>query len=310
MLDSPFRSRFQIRDLEEFSGVKAHTIRIWEKRYALLRPDRTQTNIRTYGIEELKNLLNVAFLNKHGHKISKIARLTALEREHLVKNTAYERKDLGEALNALKLAMLTFDEAAFEGVCAGFREQAGFRALVEDLFLPLLEHVGLLWQTSSICPSHEHFVSNLVRQKISAEIDAMPPLPATSDPLVVLFLPEHEIHELGLLYVAYVLRSLGRRAIYLGQSVPMADLAQVSGTCSQRLTFISFVTAFPAMDELIPYATRFVELVPKERCALWLCGGQIARLGDAPWPEGVRAFTHIRELLQELEASATGGAER
>ncbi|MBK7083253.1 MAG: MerR family transcriptional regulator [Flavobacteriales bacterium] len=310
MLESPFRSRFQIRDLEEFSGVKAHTIRIWEKRYGLLRPERTLTNIRTYGLEELKNLLNVAYLNRHGHKISRIAKLSQLDRERLVRDTAQEQNDLGDALTGLKMSMLGFDEAQFDSICDRYRQASGFRAVVEDLFVPLLEHIGLLWQTSSICPSHEHFVSNLVRQKISAEIDALPPIPTTSDPIVVLFLPEHEIHELGLLYVAYVLRSLGRRAIYLGQSVPMADLEQVSGTFSQRLIFISFVTAFPAMDELIPYANRFRELVPKERCALWLCGGQIARLGDAPWPEGVRAFTHIRELLQELEASATGGAER
>ena len=310
MPESPYLSRFQIRDLEGFSGVKAHTIRIWEKRYGLLRPERTLTNIRTYGMEELKNLLNVAYLNKHGHKISRIAKLSQVERERLVKDTAHEQNDLGDALNALKMSMLGFDEAEFDSICDRYRQASGFRALVEDLFMPLLEHIGLLWQTSSICPSHEHFVSNLVRQKISAELDALPPLPANSDPLAVLFLPENEIHELGLLYVAYVLRSLGRRAIYLGQSVPMADLEEVSGTCSQRITFISFVTAFPSMDELIPYANRFVELVPKERCALWLCGGQIARLGDVPWPEGVRAFTHIRNLLQELEATATTGSER
>ncbi|MBK8341203.1 MAG: MerR family transcriptional regulator [Flavobacteriales bacterium] len=304
MQDSPYRTQFQIRDLEEFSGVKAHTIRIWEKRYGLLTPDRTQTNIRTYGVDDLKNLLNVAFLNNHGHKISKIAELSSADREQLVKDTAQEHHDLGDALIALKMAMLTFDGAAFDRICTNYRLTKGFRALAENLFVPLLEHIGLLWQTSAICPSHEHFVSYLVRQKIIAETEALPSVGVEASRGAVLFLPENEIHELGLLYVGYVLRAAGYRAIYLGQSVPMADLPQVSAAYPQSLLFISFITTFPAMDELLPYAQRFTELLPMDRCTLWLCGGQVARLGDAAWPEGVHAFKHVGALLSRLDELA------
>ncbi|MDQ3101221.1 MAG: MerR family transcriptional regulator, partial [Bacteroidota bacterium] len=170
----PYLMRFQIRDLEEFSGVRAHTIRIWEKRYGLLEPERTGTNIRTYGINELKVILNVAFLNQRGHKISKIAALNAEQRDQLVREVALVDEHGGDALNSLKLAMLSFDEVLFESVSSKFREVNGFRKLVEQLYVPLLEHIGLLWQTNSICPAHEHFVSNIIRHKLIVASDALP----------------------------------------------------------------------------------------------------------------------------------------
>lgn len=298
---SPYQWRFQIRDLEEFSGVKAHTIRIWEKRYGLLRPDRTDTNIRTYGLEELKALLNVAYLNQHGKKISAIAKLSLAEREQLVREMSVVQKDLDGALNTLKMAMLSFDEALFDGTCARFRAKEGFRALVEKLFLPLLEHIGMLWQTNSICPSHEHFVSNLVRQKLCAEVDAIPPPAIGQGPLTVLYLPESEIHELGLLYVLYLLRASGKPTVYLGQSVPMDDLAQLAALTNGPLRYISFITAFPSAEHLPVYAKGLTNLLPMDRATIWFCGSQVGRAGDVRWPAGVHAFRHVRDLLAELD---------
>ena len=157
----PFLNRFSIRDLENFSGVKAHTIRVWERRYGLLDPDRTDTNIRTYSSEELKTILNVAFLNRHGVKISHIAALSRDERDRRVKEVADDKSDPDVSLNALKLAMLCYDADLFERTSDAFRAVEGFRALAERLYVPLLEHVGLLWQSNSICPAQEHFASNM-----------------------------------------------------------------------------------------------------------------------------------------------------
>ncbi len=301
MSASPYQWRFQIRDLEEFTGVKAHTIRIWEKRYGLLSPDRTGTNIRTYGMEELKTLLNVAYLNSHGKKISAIAKLTPAQREQMVRDLSASQKDVEAPLNTLKMAMLSFDEALFEGTCARYRAKEGFRAVVEKLFLPLLEHIGILWQTNSICPSHEHFVSNLVRQKLCAEVDAITPPAIGNGPLTVLYLPESEIHELGLLYVLYLLRASGMPTVYLGQSVPMDDLAQLATLTSGPLRYISFITAFPSAGELPIYAKGLTNMLPMDRSSVWFCGSQVVRAGDVTWPSGVRAFLHVRDLLTELD---------
>lgn len=304
MSASPYMNRFQIRDLEEFSGIKAHTIRIWEKRYGLLTPDRTETNIRYYGMDELKTLLNVAYLNKHGHKISKIAKLTVVQREQLVKDIAGRGGDKDDALNSLKMAMLAFDEAKLDTVSTRYRAKAGFRGLVEDIYLPLLEHIGVLWQTNSICPSHEHFVSNYIRQRILAEVDAIPPPGAEVMPMHVLFLPENEIHELGLLYVTYLLRASGRRTLYLGQSVPMEDLGQIAGMVDGPMVFISFITAFPQLEHLPMYLKGLTGLLPMDRSRIWLCGGQVARAQGVTWPDGVLAFAKFRELMAHVDSGS------
>ncbi|MEO8591204.1 MAG: MerR family transcriptional regulator [Flavobacteriales bacterium] len=181
--------RFQIRDLEGFSGVKAHTIRIWEKRYGLLHPDRTDTNIRHYGLEQLRSILNVAYLNQRGYKISKLAALSVVEREKLVREVAGTQTGTDEVLNTLKLAMLGFDEPLFNSESAKHAAQHGFRSLVEDVYVRLLEQIGVLWQTSSICPAQEHFVSNIIRQKLLVATDGLALNAHATDVLHVLYLP-------------------------------------------------------------------------------------------------------------------------
>ncbi len=155
----PYLMQFQIRDLEQFTGVKAHTIRVWERRYGLLKPDRTDTNIRTYDLDELKTILNVAYLNQKGHKISRIAAMTPAELDSAVRQAAMEDQAPIGILNTLVMAMLSFDESLFEGTCDAYVEQHGFRPLVEQVLVKLLERIGLLWQSNAICPAQEHFRS-------------------------------------------------------------------------------------------------------------------------------------------------------
>jgi DNA-binding transcriptional MerR regulator len=158
--------RFHIRDLEQFTGVKAHTIRVWERRYGLLKPDRTDTNIRTYDIDELKTILNVAYLNQRGHKISRIAAMPQADRDRAVREAALAESSTDGLLNTLVMAMLTFDEELFERSCDAHEHENGFRSLMENVLVKLLERIGVLWQSSAICPAQEHFVSNLVRQRL------------------------------------------------------------------------------------------------------------------------------------------------
>lgn len=298
----PFMMRFQIRDLEEFSGIKAHTIRMWEKRYNLFSPDRTGTNIRNYDLDDLKALLNVAYLNRNGFKISKIAAMDNVARDQLVREVAVTKNDGGDILDSLQMAMLSFDEALFDNVTTKYRLAHGFSALVEQVFVPLLERIGVLWQTNAICPAHEHFLSNLIRQKLIAATDGLTLPLRDTETAHVLFLPENEIHELGLLYVNYLLRSQGKHTVYLGQSVPREDLKQVAGLFSQRIVFITILMATPQAPELPAYLRALREDLPAERISFWLTGQQLKKLdGHAP-PKGMQLYGSMAELLTGIRS--------
>jgi MerR family transcriptional regulator, light-induced transcriptional regulator len=294
-------SQFSIKDLEEFSGVKAHTIRMWERRYELLSPGRSESGIRHYGTDDLKAILNVAYLNNNGLKISKIAALSKNERNQRVTDLALTRNDPNDALSSMKLALLGFDEVLFESVSSKFRDRRGFEALVMELYLPLLELVGLLWQTDAICPAHEHFVSNLVRQKLIAETDQLPLAGQRENTVHVLYLPEEEIHELGLLFVNYHLRSRGKRTIYLGQSVPLNDLARVAEQFPEQLVFVSPLTSYPPSEAIPDLLVRMRAALPQERVKVLVCGAHASRVPKANWPANVQVFPNIRDLRAALD---------
>lgn len=297
-----YMNRFQIRDLEEFSGVKAHTIRVWEKRYGLLAPDRTGTNIRTYSLEELKVILNVAFLNQNGYKISKIAALSAADREQLVSTVASNGMAGSDILNSLKLAMLSFDEVLFDSVSSKFRDIHGFKALVEQVYVPLLETIGLLWQSNTICPAQEHFVSNLIRHKIIMATGSLPLNSAKRDRIFVLYLPENEIHELGLLYVDHLLRFKGERTVYLGQSVPVEDLAQVVARFDSKVVFVTLLMATPQAAEIPAFLRDLRAMLPSEDVTFWMAGSQLAKLPQIDVPVGMELHPSLSSLLKAVDS--------
>jgi DNA-binding transcriptional MerR regulator len=299
----PFLTHFQIRDLEEFSGVKAHTIRMWEKRYGLLEPERSETNIRFYGLEQLKTIMNVSFLNQHGLKISHIAAMTPDERERKVQELSDRMGKGGDVLNTLKMAMLSFDEALFVRTSRSYAEHNGFRGLVEEVFVPLLENIGVLWQTNAICPAQEHFVSNLIRHELITATQILSPGVDGNGPTYVLHLMEDEIHELGLLYANHVLRSKGVRTIYLGQSVPLEDLRQVAYLHQGPLVFLSVLMASPAPSEVPDYLVKLRAMVPDERVNFWLTGSQLSRVELTETPHGMKLFKSMRDLIAALDGS-------
>lgn len=296
----PYLLRFHIRDLEQFTGVKAHTIRVWERRYGLLKPSRTDTNIRTYDLDELKVILNVAFLNQRGHKISRIAAMTADQREKLVSSTALEDQDADGVLNSLIVAMLGFDEAPFDRICEKYEKEHGFRALVEQIFMQLLGRVGLLWQSSAICPAQEHFASNLIRQRLIAAT-AKQPTPTSAGPLHVLFLPEQEVHELGLLYANYLLRSHGKRTVYLGPSVPVSDLAQVARIHNGELLYIAQFIVHPSLADTPRYLRALRQHLPEDRAHFLLAFAGSADLTAKDVPSGMDLVTDVRGLISAID---------
>ncbi|MBK8498538.1 MAG: MerR family transcriptional regulator [Flavobacteriales bacterium] len=295
-----FLSRFHISDLEQFSGIKAHTIRAWERRYRLLEPGRTDTNIRTYDLAELKIILNVAYLNQRGYKISRIAAMTADAREQLVRSAALEEQGTESIINSLVLAMLSLNEALFTSISGAYESDHGFRALVERVFIKLLERIGLLWQSSAICPAQEHFVSNIIRKRLIVA-GAQQPVADGPGTVYVLHLPENEIHELGLLYVDYLLRSHGRRTIYLGQSVPQADLRQVVALHPGNLVFIGLYIVTPAPEDASAHLQKLRLDMPDERVSFLCAGAPLRDLDAGAIPSAMKVFPNLAALVAEVD---------
>ncbi len=217
---------FTIKDLENLSGIKAHTIRIWEQRYSFLKPGRTGTNIRYYSNDELKKILNVALLNKYGFKISHIDRMNEAEMKEKILSLNQLEAQQERIVNGLIQNMVDLDMDGFENTLNNFIAVKGIEKTIFQIIFPFLEKIGILWMTNHIVPAQEHLVSNIIRQKLIAGIDNISNR-VRLNKTVLLFLPEGEYHELGLLFMNYLLKNRGVNTIYLGCSVPAGDVEYV-----------------------------------------------------------------------------------
>ena len=218
--------QYSIKELEQLSGIKAHTIRIWEKRHKIIEPSRTATNIRYYSDLDLKKIINVSLLNTYGIKISKIADMSLDDVNKKVLEISELQNDKGVHIDQMVIAMIDMEEELFEKILNNLILRFGFEKTITEIIYPFLEKIGILWQTQNITPAHEHFISNLIRQKIIVAIDGLP-IPPKNSKKILLFLPEGEMHELGLLFYHFLIRKSGYRTYYLGQNVPHEDLISV-----------------------------------------------------------------------------------
>jgi DNA-binding transcriptional MerR regulator len=251
------KKTFSIKDLENLSGIKAHTIRIWEKRYNLLSPERTQTNIRMYSLLSLQKLLNITLLYENGLKISKIAQLTNEEIPLKVREIIDEKSIKNNMMNALKLSMINFDQNLFHNTYNQLLVDLSFREIFKDYFVPLLQELGYLWQTNTISTTHEHFITNFVKQKVYTNTEKVQRLePVDPNKIFVLFLPENEVHELGILYLNYELNLRGYKSIYLGQSVPIENLEPLLAN-DNFIEFVTYATVEPSKEKIDKYIQRF-----------------------------------------------------
>tara|TARA_R110002049_G_scaffold253508_2_gene428872 strand:- start:11160 stop:12059 length:900 start_codon:yes stop_codon:yes gene_type:complete len=292
---------FSIKDLENLTGIKAHTIRIWEKRYNLLSPNRSETNIRNYSITSFQKLLNISFLNNNGLKISKIASLKEEEIPIKVREIASRAKVEDHAINALKMAMINFDQVLFYNTYNNLIENKTFSDVFYTVFLPLLNEIGLLWQTNTITPAHEHFLSVHIKQKILLNIErlqSLEPKPTTKS--FVLFLPENEIHNIGLLFINYQLRSKGYHTIFLGESVPMENLSDLL-EFFEEITFISYFTVYPETSKITGYINKFDDLLLKKgNTNLMVLGQKLQDFDTSNFPKSVSSYTSIENLVKDL----------
>ncbi|WP_339867715.1 MerR family transcriptional regulator [uncultured Algoriphagus sp.] len=243
-------SNYSIKDLEQLSGIKAHTLRIWEQRYNLLNPKRTDTNIRFYDDENLKLILNIAMLNNHGIKISKIAAMSSMEISKEIIRLTDQSVDHNDQIQALTICMIEMDEDRFEKVLTSSIIKLGFEDTIIKVVYPFLTKIGILWMTGAINPAQEHFISNLIRQKLIVAIDGE--VGNNFGKTFMLFLPEGELHEISLLFSSYLIKKHGHKVIYLGQNTPNEDLLSVYNMQQPDYLF-TVITSSPTPDKVQDY---------------------------------------------------------
>ena len=257
-LMNKIKDTFTIQDFEILTGIKAHTIRIWEKRYNILTPSRINRNVRVYSLSELQKILNISLLYKNNYKISKIAKLSDDLLSEEAKTVALSDFYNNYEINSLLLCMYSFDENLFQNTYLKLSKKDSFIEIFSNTYIPLLNHLGLLWQTNSIKPAHEHFISNLIYQKIALNTAALPNIETTKEPVNVLFLPFGEIHDLGLFFLNYYLKLKGERTVYLGKSIPFDNLFYVNS----QIKSITWITYF-MLDTSTEEKTMFLGNVEK-----------------------------------------------
>jgi DNA-binding transcriptional MerR regulator len=291
-------SRYSIKDLEQLSGIKAHTLRAWEQRHKLIIPKRTSTNIRFYGDDDLRIVLNTSVLLESGHKIGQIAKLSpeeisdkALEASPYTGLYTYE-------LNELKMSTLNFDLPRFEAVMAHCIEKFGVHKTFQNIIGDYIQELGKFWLAGNVSISQEHFMSSLIRQKLFSAIDSLESPAVPKHGTYALFLPTNELHELGLLYLTYVLKERGEHVFYLGQSLPKEYLQDLLN--HQPVThLISAFTTHPDVEQMEDYLTELDDMVELNSVKVHLTGYQFQQFHtELNWKN-----IQIHQSLKDLSAA-------
>ena len=287
--------RYSIKDLEKITGIKAHTIRIWEKRYGIVEPSRTQTNIRFYSDKDLRHLMNIAILNKYGYKISNIQSMTEDEISNCVVGLTNQDIDNDHQVDNLIMAMIELDEQRFDRIISSSIIKDGFGFTFENLLYKFLEKVGILWQIGKIIPAQEHFITQLIRQKLIMAIDGQQKLQETHKTFL-LFLPENEFHELALLYIHYLIRKAGHKVIYLGQNVPLQNIKNVF-QIHQIDYLLTSVVSFVDDESLLALIQEMNQTYSDKKILL---GGNFSTFETVAFPENFTPFNSLSDFSKFL----------
>lgn len=294
------KSVFSIKDLENLSGIKAHTIRIWEKRYNVLEPMRTDTNIRLYDLASLQKLLNITLLHDFGYKISKIASYPPEHIPIMVREIISEKSAKSHAISAFKMAMMNFDQELFFNTYSQLLSEKSFKEVFYEVFIPLMTEMGLLWQAETISPAHEHFISYLIKQKLLINTEKLQVLkPTKTDKVFVLSLPMNEMHELGLMYLNYETLLHGYKSIYLGESVPIESLTDLKKHF-ESIVFVSYLTVQPDKESINDYIKQMIQELQGDSIELWFVGRMVEYIDKVYFVNKIRTFNSIPDLVEHL----------
>jgi MerR family transcriptional regulator, light-induced transcriptional regulator len=289
---------YSIKELEKLSGIHAHTIRIWEKRYQLVNPRRTSTNIRIYSDEDLKKLLSISFLNNNGIKISKLAQLNSLELARKVIEMTGNSDNYENYVERFIIHMIELDELEFTRLFRDLEAKIGFEEVMTKIMYSFFVRIGVLWQTGSINPAQEHFVSNLLRMKLFSSINRLMEEETPIKQKIIFFLPDGELHEIGLLFYCYLARKQGNYTIYLGQSLPFNDLVEVVNI-HQSCALVTAITSTNNNDNVENYLTKLHQALPEKK--IFVLVPQLYE--PNPTIHNLQFFsgsTHFMELIQHL----------
>lgn len=288
---------YSIKDLEKLSGIKAHTLRVWEQRYGLIEPRRTKTNIRYYLDEDLKFMLNIALLNKNGIKISKIAKMSKEEIAEKVAAISEINFEYGTQLDALTISMIEMDEYKFDRIVSTNIQQLGFERTMLEIIYPFLDKLSVLWLTGSINPVQENFMSYLIRQKIIAAIDKEPLASGRDASKFLIYLPEGEKQELSMLFMHYLLKSRRNHVINIGQDITLADLKDACNIHKPDYIF-TMITEIFAREPVQQYIDRLSSNF--KDCHILLSGYQVVAQEVAP-PHNVSILRSLGQAMDFLD---------
>lgn len=289
--------KFSISDIENLTGIKAHTIRVWEQRYNFFTTKRTDTNIRYYNDDDLCMFLNIATLNENGYKISKISQMDVTEINDLVKHLKEDHYNINIQVQMLSNAMLKMDEVEFDEILSGCVTDVGMETTMGTIVFPFLRKVGFMWQVGTINPAHEHFAVHKIQEKLIKESSKFKKADSNLSKRYLLFLPPNETHEVGLLFAQYVLKSNGHQTLYLGQNLPYDSLNEVANYYEPdyALSILTLANADNGINEIIQKLKESLGNVP-----LILAGNQISS-NDIPKQDKLILIKNISEFTQIIE---------
>ncbi len=289
---------FSIKDIEAVSGIKSHTLRIWETRYGIIKPKRTESNIRFYDDDDLKYILNISILNRHGFKISEIAKMP----KHDLCTQVLKIKQIdavyGHHIKNMITGMVSLDETAFNASISEVIKEKGIEHTMTHVVFPFLIEVGILWQIGSIKPMHEHFATNIIKQKLYVAIDSKMMERKPDGKRFLLFLPENEQHSIGLLFANYILRSRGHDVFYLGQEVPVSDMLSHTSVYEPDYVFSILTSAHVNLNK-----QEFVQKI----CQAWpqsmvlLSGIQFLN-ADFEFPVNTKLIRSIQSFIDFVDS--------
>ncbi len=292
--------QYSIKELEHLTGVKAHTLRIWEQRYKFVKPKRTHTNIRYYTDDDMKKILNISILNKYGLRIGRIAKMD----KHAIKENINNISQTNEAfkhelhINKLATCMLELDEQGFEKIITTCILQIGLEKTMFAIIYPFLQKIGVMWLTNRANPAQEHFIVNLIRQKLIVAIDGQVVKPNNNSRKYLLFLPENELHEISLLFLCYLLKVRHHIVTYLGANVPFSNIVPIANKSEAEYLYTIF-TAPIDKKEIFQYLKTLAQKVPDKQIVV--SGSQVHKLDIAKLPYNVTVLKSLDEIMQFVE---------
>jgi MerR family transcriptional regulator, light-induced transcriptional regulator len=239
---------YSIKDLDKLSGIKAHTIRVWERRYKIVKPQRTGTNRRRYGDNDLRRIINISILRRNGFKISEIAKLSASEIEQKVSFLSKEVFSSDTQIDSLVMLMMDKDEKGINDLLIRVMMNRELEETMTTVVFPFLKRIGIMWQTGSADIGSEHFISNIFRQKLIAAIDTLAPDLKAKRKKIIMFLPENEWHEIGLLFFYYLIKKMGHESLYLGQSTPLFSVSSVNKNFKADIIITGLMSGSPDIN--------------------------------------------------------------